>query len=86
MKTAGIPLADVSSHLWIIIERHLTANSHNTKYVAYHNTREYEQWRNYGPAAAGGPKKEPKGAIFKLYRVRWGIGGPFFEILRGAES
>ena len=25
MKTAGIPLADVSSHLWIIIERHLTA-------------------------------------------------------------
>ena len=34
----------------------------------------------------GQAKRTQKGPIFKPYRVRWGIGGPFFVSLRGGPE
>ena len=49
----------------------------------------FEQWRNYGaagPAAAEAEaKRGPKGPIFKQYRARWGIGGPFLRPCEGPK-
>ena len=45
----------------------------------------FEQWRNYKCNCGGRGKRGLKGPIFKQYRARWGIVGPFLRPCEGPK-